>query len=91
VAQLFAAQAAIALANAQAYWDARELGFRLGEAMKSRAVIEQAKGMLMMTQRCDEDEAFELLVRASQRENVKVREIAKRIIGDASHRRADRA
>ena len=43
----FAAQASIVLANAQAYWDARTLTERLGEAMKSRAVIEQAKGMLM--------------------------------------------
>jgi ANTAR domain len=62
---IFASQAAIVLANAQAYWDAHSLGERLGEAMKSRAVIEQAKGMLMAAQHCDEDRAFELLVRAS--------------------------
>jgi GAF domain-containing protein len=89
IGKLFASQAAIALANAQAYWDARELGSRLGEAMKSRAVIEQAKGMLMVTQACDQDEAFALLVRASQRENVKVRDIAKRIIDDATQRGKD--
>jgi GAF domain-containing protein len=82
----FAAHAAIVLANAQAYWDARTLTERLGEAMKSRAVIEQAKGMLMATQRCSEDEAFELLIGASQRENVKLRDIATRIVADAIDR-----
>jgi GAF domain-containing protein len=82
----FASQAAIVLANAQAYWDARTLSERLGEAMASRAVIEQAKGMLMAAQRSGSDEAFELLVRASQRENVKLRDIAARIVDDAINR-----
>ncbi len=80
IGEAFASQAAIVLANAKAYWDARELSERLGEAMQSRAVIEQAKGMLMAAQRCDEDEAFQLLVRASQRENIKLRDIAARIV-----------
>jgi GAF domain-containing protein len=83
---LFASQAATVLANAQAYWDAFSLSERLGEAMRSRAVIEQAKGMLMAAQHCDENQAFELLVRASQRENVKLREIAGRIVAGATQR-----
>jgi GAF domain-containing protein len=87
-AQQFAAQAAIVLANAQVYWDARQLSTRLGDAMKSRATIEQAKGVLMGAQRCGPDEAFELLTRASQRENVKLREIASRIVEGAADRRA---
>jgi GAF domain-containing protein len=87
-ASLFASQAAIVLANAHAYWDARELSSGLSEAMKHRAVIEQAKGMLMAAQRCDEDDAFELLVRASQRENVKLRDIAQRIVDDTIARRS---
>lgn len=89
IGELFASQAAIVLANAQAYWDARDLSERLGDAMKSRAVIEQAKGMLMSAQRCNEEEAFELLVRASQRENVKLRDIASRIVADATSRGSD--
>ncbi len=80
----FASHAAVVLANAQTYWDARTLSERLGEAMKSRAVIEQAKGILMARQRCNEDDAFELLVRASQRENVKLRDVARRIVAAAS-------
>ena len=87
---LFASQAAIVLANAQAYWDERDLSLRLGEAMKSRAIIEQAKGILMAAQGCNEGQAFELLVRASQRENVKLRDVAARIVDTAVARAQQR-
>jgi len=86
----FAAQAAIVLANAQAYWDAYELSARLGEAMKSRATIEQAKGILMGARGCAPDAAFEALLRAAQRDRLSVREMARRIVGDATgHAPAD--
>jgi GAF domain-containing protein len=88
-AMQFAAQAAIVLANAQAYWDAHQLSSRLGKAMKSRAMIEQAKGVLMGAQGCGPDEAFDLLTRASQRENVKLRDIARRIVDNAARRSGD--
>ena len=81
VATQFGVQAAIVLANAQAYWDAHLLSQNLATAMQSRAVIEQAKGILMGAQRCSADEAFQILVRASQRENRKLREIAEDIVG----------
>lgn len=49
--------------------------------MRSRAVIEQAKGVLMARSTdISPDEAFDLLRRASQRENVKLRDIAQRIV-----------
>jgi GAF domain-containing protein len=81
--ELFAAQASIVLANAQAYWDAQDLSRGLSEAMRSRAVIEQAKGILMAPGGVDEDAAFELLVRASQRENIKLRDVAAKIVANA--------
>lgn len=84
--ELFASQATIVLANAQAYWDAHQLSVRLGEAMQSRAVIEQAKGILMGAQGIHADSAFELLVSASQRENTKLRDIAQRIVDNATSR-----
>ncbi len=77
----FATQAAIVLVNAQAYWDAHQLSQDLATAMKSRATIEQAKGILMGAQRCNADEAFQMLVRASQRENRKLREVAEELVG----------
>ena len=76
-----AAVAAIVLANASDYWEALKLSEQLTEAMRSRAVIEQAKGMLMaQSPNLDADGAFDLLRRASQRENVKLRDIALRIV-----------
>jgi GAF domain-containing protein len=76
-----AGAAAIVLANATAYWEAAQLSEQLSEAMKSRAVIEQAKGMLMaQSPRLTADGAFDLLRRASQRENLKLRDIAQRIV-----------
>jgi GAF domain-containing protein len=46
-AEVFARQSAIVLANAQVYWDARQLGENLQQAMRSRAVIDQAIGILL--------------------------------------------
>ncbi|HVE46462.1 MAG TPA: GAF and ANTAR domain-containing protein [Acidimicrobiales bacterium] len=86
VAMQFANQAGIVLANAQAYWDAHQLSQDLNEAMKSRAVIEQAKGILMAQGRTA-DEAFQILVRASQRENTKLREVAGELVRRAEQRR----
>jgi AmiR/NasT family two-component response regulator len=87
---LFAAQAAVVLVNANTYWDSRALNERLGEAMDHRALIEQAKGLLMAAQRCTSDTAFGYLVQASQRENVKLRDIAARVVADANERAEDR-
>ncbi len=76
-----AAAAAIVLANASAYWEASQLSEQLSQAMKSRAVIEQAKGILMArSPQLTADDAFDLLRKASQRENVKLRDIAQRIV-----------
>ena len=83
-ARQFASQAAIVVGNAAAYWDAHQLTLDLHAALRSRAVIEQAKGILMGAQRCTADEAFQVMVRASQRENVKLRDIAARIVANVA-------
>jgi GAF domain-containing protein len=82
----FAHQAAIVIANAQAYWGAKELSDQLQSALESRAVIEQAKGILMGREGITADQAFEVLVRASQRENRKLRELAADIVARAEGR-----
>ena len=43
-------------------------------------MIEQAKGVIMGQNRCTEQEAFDLLVRASQSRNRKLRDIAADIV-----------
>ena len=81
VASDLAGAAGAVLANVSAYWTAFELSEHLSEAMRSRAVIEQAKGILMArSPELTPDAAFDLLRNASQRENVKLREIAERIV-----------
>ena len=51
--------------------------------MRSRAVIEQAKGILMAVHRCDPDEAFRHLVRMSQSANRKLRDVAEETVKSA--------
>lgn len=71
----------VVLWNSQAYWGAHQLSEQLNDALSSRAIIEQAKGILMARNHgIDANAAFELLRAASQRENVKLREIADRIV-----------
>jgi GAF domain-containing protein len=83
MATVFVAHAAAALANAQAYTAERTLSEQLRTALESRAVIEQAKGVLMRDHHCDAEEAFEILKRASQHSNRKLRDVAAGIVADA--------
>lgn len=78
---LFTGQAAIGIANARMYADAVRLTEQLQEAISSRSVIDQAKGVLMARQGIDEHAAFELLKRDSQHRNIKLREIAAQVVG----------
>ena len=80
LARLFRSQAAIALANAHVFRSTRELADQLQQAMSSRAVIEQAKGILMAQHRCDPATAFALLTGMSQSRNLKLREVAAQVV-----------
>lgn len=81
----FAAQAGVVISNSRAYWSARHLGEQLNEALQTRVVIEQAKGLLMSTGKTGE-QAFEILKRASQRQNRKLRDVAADLIAEAEKR-----
>ncbi|GAA4404511.1 GAF and ANTAR domain-containing protein [Fodinibacter luteus] len=59
---------------------ARRLAGQLEQAMASRAVIEQAKGVIMAMRGVPEHEAFEVLRKTSQDRNVKVRALAQQIV-----------
>ena len=54
----------------------------VAEFSKNRAVIEQAKGMLMVVYGIDEATAFVLLRWRSQENNVKLRPLARQIVGE---------
>ena len=85
LATAFAAQAAIVISNAQAASGAQRLADQLSLALESRIIIEQAKGLLMAGGRPAAD-AFEILKRASQPENRKVRDVAANVVAEAERR-----
>lgn len=82
-AELLAAAIAALLQEADAKAELVALADNLQEAMRSRAAIEQAKGILMATHGCSADEAFHILTEASSRTNVKVQVIAARLVEEA--------
>ena len=79
-AALFSEQAAVACANAEVYWQTYSLTEHLREALESRDVIGQAKGILMARRNCTPDAAFEALRKVSQHRNIKLREIAEQVV-----------
>ncbi|MGC1210911.1 MAG: GAF and ANTAR domain-containing protein [Micromonospora sp.] len=83
VAERFGAYAAVALSNANLYDTATTLAQQMQEAMRGRAVIEQAKGIIMGERRCSPDEAFALLSKVSQDSNRKLRDVAEALVARA--------
>ena len=83
VAQTFAGYAAVALANAHLYETHAALTQHMQAAMESRAVIEQAKGIIMGDRRCSPDEAFQILSKLSQDTNRKLRDVAAALVASA--------
>jgi GAF domain-containing protein len=80
----FAAYAGVALANMHLYESQGQVAEQLQAAMQSRAVIEQAKGILMGQRRCTAAEAFDLLVQVSQDTNRKLRDVAQALVDEAA-------
>jgi hypothetical protein len=58
---------------------------RLQARLASMPVIEQAKGIIMAQCGWPEDQAFDALRRASQRENIKLRDLAARVVAATVH------
>ena len=90
LASTFAAYAGVALANMHLYQAQGQLAEQLQESMRSRAGIEQAKGILMGQRRCTAQEAFDILVRLSQETNRKLRDVAEALVDEASGAGPDR-
>ena len=84
VAQTFASYASVAMANAYLYDAKTTLAQHMEAALASRAVIEQAKGIIMGDRRCTADEAFAILTKLSQDTNRKLRDIAAALVARAT-------
>lgn len=83
VGELLAAHASLAISAATAYYSSRELADQMRQALESRAVIEQAKGVLIAQLGGSADDAFDRLVELSQRSNRKLREVALSVVETA--------
>jgi len=88
LAMTFASYASVALANARVYWRTQRLADQLEQALSTRGMIEQAKGIIIAEQGCSADEAFQLLVSASQRSHMKLHDVATDLVGRARDRAA---
>ncbi|MEV7045342.1 GAF and ANTAR domain-containing protein [Amycolatopsis sp. NPDC051061] len=82
--ELYTSAAEAALRSTRRHQAARETMRQLRTALTSRAVIDQAKGILMALHCIPSGEAFEMLVKASQEQNVKLREVAQDFVTAAT-------
>jgi GAF domain-containing protein len=87
IGELFAVPAAIAVQNALVLAQAKRLASNLQAALVSRAVIDQAMGIVMSRTGCSASEAFDRLRTRSQTEHLKVSAVAQSVV-DAAVRRA---
>ncbi|CND82570.1 transcriptional regulator containing GAF%2C AAA-type ATPase%2C and DNA binding domains [Mycobacterium tuberculosis] len=81
LASLLIAQGTAAVSNSQQYDDVHRTAVQLQEAVEARAIVDQAKGILMHALGCDADEAFTEMRRISQTRHVKLTALAQRIVG----------
>jgi GAF domain-containing protein len=82
LATTFASYAAVAVANAGLYASTAQLADHLQRALDSRAVIDQAKGILMSRHGVSADAAFDLLSGRSQAGNRKLRDVAHDLVDE---------
>jgi GAF domain-containing protein len=80
VATRLAPYAGVAASNMYAYENARDMAENYQRALESRAVIDQAKGILMERYKLTADMAFQALARVSMQTNTKVRDVAKDLV-----------
>jgi hypothetical protein len=77
---LFTVPASAAIVVVSRYCNARDLASQLEYGLRSRAVIDQAVGIVMAESRCGADQAFATLTKASNNRNMKLRDLATEIV-----------
>lgn len=86
-AQVFAVQAATAVALSQEARKHERSSGQAAAALRSRSAIDQALGVLMVQEQCDAETALGLLRRHSQTTNQKLRDVAVRLVERATGHR----
>jgi len=84
IAGLFAAAVGAVVQDVRERDSLRKLGQQLEEALKSRAQIDQAKGIIMARHGCSADEAFARLVTVSRNTNTKLNDLSSRLVRAAA-------
>ena len=82
----FSGPAAVSVYNAQLLANARQRTTQLQEALGSRAVIDQAIGIIRSRSGGTAQEAFDRLTRISQTEHIKLAEVAQQLVDEAVRR-----
>jgi len=77
---IFATLAGLALGSAFHREDDEKKDANFDEALRTRELIGQAQGILMERERITADQAFDVLRRASQYLNVKLKEVAQTLV-----------
>jgi RNA polymerase sigma factor (sigma-70 family) len=77
---IFATLSALALGGAHTHEDEDRRADNLNQALATRELIGQAQGILMERERITSDQAFDILRRASQHLNVRLREVAQDLV-----------
>jgi GAF domain-containing protein len=90
IGELFSRPAAVTVANALLLEESRRLTEQLGRALGSRAVIDQAIGILMSRGGIGDAEAFETLKRMSQSSGNRVADVARQLVDQAVGRARER-
>jgi hypothetical protein len=80
LAKLLVALGGAMLGNASAYGDTRRTALQLLDAAESRELVDQAKGVLMHALGCSAAQALQRMRQISQQQNMKVTDVAARII-----------
>jgi hypothetical protein len=81
-ATAFADQIAATIFSIEAHQATARLAEGLAEAMRTRAVIEQAKGILAAERQIPPEQAFTLLAELSQHSNTKLRDVAQQLVAE---------
>jgi GAF domain-containing protein len=86
-ARRFSSYGAVVAGNMLVYESALDRARNLETALASRAVIDQAKGILMERFKLTADQAFQAIAHVSMETNTKVRDIAERFVETGDLRR----
>ncbi len=80
LAELLVAYGGALIGAISEYDDSRRVATQLRDASAARAVVDQAKGILMHALGCSADEALDRMRAVSQRSNLRATEVARRVI-----------